>query len=126
MGGRRRPRRGRPGAPVGPAGASTVDGGGAVVHGPLAPVTRRSVQAAACLLLLAFAVGVPPFLPGAWSSAARSPVFLGVAWASFALGALVVLRLPTRTAVTLILAGGLLLPAVAVLSPPRSSDDVYR
>jgi hypothetical protein len=53
-------------------------------------------------------------------------MFLGVAWASFALGALVVLRLPTRAAVVLILAGGLLLPAAAALSGPRSSDDVYR
>ena len=86
----------------------------------------RTAGAAAGLLLVVLAVGLPPNLPGAWSSAARSPVFLGVAWAGFALGALLVLRLPARTAVPLILVGGLLLPAAAALSPPRSSDDVYR
>ena len=98
-----------------------------MVRGPVAGVTRLLKTAAVtCLLTVGVAVGLPPFLSGAWSSAARAPLFLGLAWAGFALGALVVLRLPTRTAVVLILAGGLLLPAAAALSPPRSSDDVYR
>src|SRR5262249_4520475 len=126
VGGRRRPRRRRPRAPVGPAGASTVDGGGPVVRGPLAPLTLLRGAAIACLLLVALAVGLPPNLAGAWSRGARAPVFPGLAWAAFGPGAVVVSRLPTRTAVVLIVAGGLLLPAVAVLSPPRSSDDVYR
>ena len=95
-----------------------------MVRGPVAAL--RVWAAVGCLVLLGLAVGLPPNLPGVWSSAARSPVFLGLSWGLFGLGALVVLRLPTRTAVALILAGGLLLPAAAVLSPPRSSDDVYR
>jgi Glycosyltransferase family 87 len=102
-----------------------------VVRGSDAPLStvhsRLSLAGAAgCLLMVGLAVAVPPSLPAPWSSGARAPLFLGAAWAGFALGVLLVLRLPARTAVALVLLGGLLLPAAAALTPPRSSDDVYR
>jgi hypothetical protein len=82
--------------------------------------------AVGCLLLVAAAVALPAWLPEPWSHATYAPGFLAVAWAGFAAGAWLVTRLPVRTAVGLVLAGGLLLPAAAALSPPHSSDDVYR
>jgi hypothetical protein len=45
-------------------------------------------------------------------------LFAGAAWA--------VRRVPRRTAVALILAGGIALCAAALSAPPRTSDDMYR
>jgi hypothetical protein len=56
-------------------------------------------------------------LPGRW------PL---LSWIPFGIGAWHVLRLPRRTALVLILAGGALLPLAASLRPPGSSDDMYR
>jgi len=56
-------------------------------------------------------------LPGRW------PL---LSWIPFGIGTWHVLRLPRRTALVLILAGGALLPLAASLRPPGSSDDMYR
>ncbi len=51
---------------------------------------------------------------------------LGVAWLVFAAGALVVRRLPVRTAVAVILIGGAAMEFAAFSGPPHLSDDVFR
>jgi hypothetical protein len=51
---------------------------------------------------------------------------LGAAWVVFAVGALLVRRLPVRLAVALILAGGVVMEVAAFSGPPHLSDDVYR
>ena len=51
---------------------------------------------------------------------------LGSAWVVFAVGALLVRRLPVRLAVALILAGGVAMEVAAFSGPPHLSDDVYR
>jgi hypothetical protein len=51
---------------------------------------------------------------------------IGAAWLVFAAGAWLVHRLPTRTAVVLIVLGAVGLPLAAAFEPPRTSDDVYR
>ncbi|MFC5856004.1 glycosyltransferase 87 family protein [Streptomyces chlorus] len=48
------------------------------------------------------------------------------AWVLFAGAAWMVRRVPVRTAVALILAGGIALCAAALSAPPRTSDDMYR
>ncbi|WP_412543606.1 glycosyltransferase 87 family protein [Longispora sp. K20-0274] len=50
----------------------------------------------------------------------------GGSWLVFGLAAWLVRGVPTRPAVALILLSGLVLPALAALGPPRSSDDLYR
>ena len=51
---------------------------------------------------------------------------LGSAWVVFAVGALLVSRLPVRLAVALILAGGMAMEVAAFSGPPHLSDDVFR
>ncbi|WP_412542894.1 glycosyltransferase 87 family protein [Longispora sp. K20-0274] len=51
---------------------------------------------------------------------------VGASWLVFAGAVWLVLRVPRRTAVALILLGGLVLPVLAAFAPPRSSDDLYR
>jgi hypothetical protein len=48
------------------------------------------------------------------------------AWVLFAGAAWAVRRVPVRTAVALILAGGIALGVAALSAPPRTSDDMYR
>ncbi len=48
------------------------------------------------------------------------------AWLLFAAGAWLVRRLPVRSAVLLVAAGGVLLPLAALAGPPQTSDDSYR
>ncbi|MCN9241077.1 glycosyltransferase 87 family protein [Streptomyces sp. RY43-2] len=48
------------------------------------------------------------------------------AWVLFACAVWVVRRMPVRTSVALILAGGIALCSVALSAPPRTSDDMYR
>ncbi|MFJ2563234.1 glycosyltransferase 87 family protein [Streptomyces sp. NPDC088770] len=48
------------------------------------------------------------------------------AWVLFAVAAWMVRRVPVRTAVVLILAGGIALCVAALSTPPRTSDDMYR
>ncbi|GIG56826.1 hypothetical protein Lfu02_11980 [Longispora fulva] len=50
----------------------------------------------------------------------------GGSWLVFGLAAWLVRGVPTRPAVALILLSGLVLPVLAALGPPRSSDDLYR
>jgi hypothetical protein len=61
---------------------------------------------------------------------ADGPALLALAvgqWAAFGVGAVLVQRLPRRTAVLLVLAGGALLQLLAATAhDPRRSDDVYR
>jgi len=49
-----------------------------------------------------------------------------VQWSAFAVATLAVRRLPARRVVPWILAGGALLQLLAVLWPPRTTDDFYR
>jgi len=51
---------------------------------------------------------------------------LAAMWLAFAVAAGLVLRLPVHRAVPLIVAGGILLQAIAVAAAPRSTDDFYR
>ncbi len=53
-------------------------------------------------------------------------VLLAVWWMAFAVGAALVLRLPTRTALVAVLVGGAALRLVALAGPPVLSDDLYR
>jgi hypothetical protein len=57
---------------------------------------------------------------------ARRVWFIAAAWLTFAAGALLVRRLPTRYAIALIVAGSAILPLSAAAGEPRSSDDLYR
>jgi hypothetical protein len=68
----------------------------------------------------------PVLLTPQWTGPTRTVVLLAVAWLAFAVGVWLVMRLPRRTAVVLIVAGGVLLPLSAGVGPPRSSDDLYR
>ena len=91
----------------------------------LAPVNRRTVAVVALLATLAAMLAVWPFRP-AGTPASVQPLLIAVAWVTFALAAWLVLRLDQRRAVPLIIAGAIVLPVVAGLGPPRSSDDLYR
>ncbi|MEV6527368.1 glycosyltransferase family 87 protein [Longispora sp. NPDC051575] len=51
---------------------------------------------------------------------------VGASWLVFAGAVRLVLRAPRRTAIALILLGGVVLPVLAASAPPRSSDDLYR
>lgn len=52
--------------------------------------------------------------------------WIGVLWAGFALASWLLLQVPSRLAVPLVIAGGLVLQAVALSVPPRTTDDFYR
>jgi hypothetical protein len=85
----------------------------------------RTTAAVAALAVTSGAIALNPRLP-AGTDPAVGVALIGVAWAAFAVGALLVLRLPVRVATPLILAGGLLVLLSAGFGPPRSSDDLYR
>ena len=53
------------------------------------------------------------------------PLLIG-AWIAFIVAAWLLRKVPRRTAVALILLGGIALQAVAVSAPPRGSNDLYR
>ena len=79
------------------------------------------------LALAALAVAVYRVIhPGAGQPAWHREAFLGGAWALFAAAAWLVRGTPLRTAVLLILAGGLAVQLAAVTGPPINSDDLYR
>lgn len=51
----------------------------------------------------------------------------GAAWVAFALAAVCLLRfLPVRAAIPLVIVGGIALQAIALSTPPQTSDDMYR
>ncbi len=53
------------------------------------------------------------------------PLLIG-AWVAFITAAWLLRKVPLRTSVVLILAGGILVQLAALSAPPRSSDDLYR
>jgi hypothetical protein len=59
---------------------------------------------------------------GSW----RLLAWIGAAWVSFAVGVWAVRRSPRRTAVALVVAGGVLLQLVAMTSLPRLTNDFFR
>jgi len=63
-----------------------------------------------------------PLLEQRWTVLA----LLGVWWVTFAVGAALVLRLPTRTALVAVLVVGAVLRLAALAGPPVLSDDLYR
>ncbi|MFB9449185.1 DUF2029 domain-containing protein [Dactylosporangium vinaceum] len=79
-------------------------------------VTGHRIRAVAAAVALA-ATAAALLLPGRWYLLAFAP---------FAAGAWLVTRLERRTALVLVLLGGVLLPLTAATGPPDSSDDLYR
>ena len=53
-------------------------------------------------------------------------VVLAALWIAFAVGALLVRRIPIRLAGAVILIGGAAMQLAALSAPPHTSDDVYR
>lgn len=95
--------------------------------GPAATAaTTITITATTTGLALVGAVGFAVYGPWTHPGSAGVYVVYGAAWALFALGALLVRRLPVRRAVLLILAGAVVLPVSAAGAPPRTSDDAYR
>ena len=74
----------------------------------------------AAVLGAAFAAGRPN--DARWLLAG----LLAAAWLVFPAAVRLVFRVPARTAVPLIVAGGVLLQVVAIGVPPRSTDDFHR
>src|SRR5262245_52161818 len=56
----------------------------------------------------------------------RSFGLTGLLWAAFAIGCWLLRQVPINSAVRLIVAGGIVLQAVAISVPPRTTDDFYR
>jgi hypothetical protein len=96
--------------------------GGAAQQRPRPGVLAGSVAAVGTA---AAAIALSPRLPPGPDSALEVAL-IGVAWAAFAVGAWLVMRLPVRAAVLLILAGGLAVQLSAGFGEPRSSDDLFR
>lgn len=61
-----------------------------------------------------------------WVGGVGWVLLMAGAWVLFFLAAAAVIRAPKKTAVALIVAGGVGLPLAAGFAPPRSSDDMYR
>jgi len=107
-------------------------------------VSRRPGQLRATLIgaaggllltVLAVLVAQPADLAPTLDGPLRLVTFIGGSWLTYAIGAVLVHRLPLRFAVILIVLGGVALPLVAgfdggdqrgTFGPPRSSDDLYR
>src|SRR6202790_3636815 len=53
------------------------------------------------------------------------PLLIG-AWVAFLTAAWLLRKVPLRTSVAAILAGGILIQLAALSAPPRGSDDLYR
>ncbi|AXI80153.1 glycosyltransferase 87 family protein [Peterkaempfera bronchialis] len=86
----------------------------------------RTLCATALLAALVAVVAVTVRAGGDLGRPAALPYWYAAAWALFAGAAWTVRRVPVRTAVALILAGGIALCAAALSAPPRTSDDMYR
>ncbi|MEV6527890.1 glycosyltransferase family 87 protein [Longispora sp. NPDC051575] len=63
--------------------------------------------------------------PG-WVTQPVTVSLVGLSWVVFGAAVWLLRRAPRRTAVALVLLGGLALPVLAAFAPPRSSDDLYR
>jgi MFS family permease len=103
------------------------------------PSLRRVAPAgAACLVVLVILtvlVAQPAQLITSLDGPVRLVTFVGGSWLAYAVGAVLVRRLPVRWGVVLIVVGGISLPLAAgfaggdqrgIFGPPRSSDDLYR
>jgi Glycosyltransferase family 87 len=85
-----------------------------------------ALSAALVLMLLTALVADPEGLVPDLDGSARLVLLVGGAWLAYAVGAWLIHKLPTRSAIVLIILGGVALPLVASFGPPRSSDDLYR
>jgi hypothetical protein len=85
----------------------------------------RTAAAAAVLAGLVTTVGLVCHPAAGLGTQARA-AGVAAAWLLYAVGAWLVTRVPARAAAVLIVVGGLALPGVAGLAPPRTSDDLYR
>ena len=90
------------------------------------PGRGRVVAAAGGVLLLA-GVLAAAFTAGKPNDARWLLLgLIAAAWLVFPVAVWLVLRVPTRRAVPLVLAGAVLLQVVAIAVPPRSTDDLFR
>ncbi|MCX5214412.1 glycosyltransferase 87 family protein [Kitasatospora sp. NBC_00240] len=92
------------------------------------PVHRRAATLACCLALAALVASSALTVTGGGTLGARRPLY---AWYAvdallFALAVALLRRVPVRQAGRLVLAGSVLVAAVGLLAPPRTSDDAYR
>ncbi|MFC9327031.1 hypothetical protein [Kitasatospora sp. NPDC057015] len=92
------------------------------------PARRSAATAVCCLALAALVVALALTVTGGGTLGARRPLH---AWYAadallFALAVGLLRRVPARRAGGLVLAGGVLVAAVGLLAPPRTSDDAYR
>ncbi|MEV7239203.1 glycosyltransferase 87 family protein [Streptomyces sp. NPDC051020] len=86
----------------------------------------RTLCATALLAALVAVVAATVRSGGDLGRPAALLYWYAAAWVLFAGAAWVVRRVPVRTAVALILAGGIALCVAALSAPPRTSDDMYR
>ncbi|MGW1198683.1 glycosyltransferase 87 family protein [Streptomyces sp. NPDC002536] len=86
----------------------------------------RALGATALLAALVAVVAVTVRTGGDLGRPAALLSWYAAAWVLFAGAAWAVRRVPVRTAMALILAGGIALSAAALSAPPRTSDDMYR
>ena len=83
--------------------------------------------AAICLLLAALAGLVLLVVRPSLNPANVRPLpLIALAWIAFLTAAWLLRKVPVRTAVALILLGGIGIQVAAVCAPPRLSDDLYR
>ncbi|MGW5127306.1 glycosyltransferase 87 family protein [Streptomyces sp. NPDC004069] len=86
----------------------------------------RTLCATTLLAALTAVVALTVRMGGDLGHPAALLYWYAAAWVLFAGAAWVVRQVPVRTAVALILAGGIALCAAALSAPPRTSDDMYR
>ncbi|MFF4795500.1 glycosyltransferase 87 family protein [Streptomyces sp. NPDC001276] len=86
----------------------------------------RTLCATALLAALVAVVAATVRSGGDLGHPAALLYWYAAAWVLFAGAAWTVRRVPVRTAVALILAGGIALCVAALSAPPRTSDDMYR
>ncbi|MFF3733983.1 glycosyltransferase 87 family protein [Streptomyces sp. NPDC002476] len=92
----------------------------------MAGVGVRTLCATALLAALVAVVAATVRVGGDLGHPAALLYWYAAAWVLFAGAVWTVRRVPVRTAVALILAGGIALCAAALSAPPRTSDDMYR
>ncbi|MGW1258281.1 hypothetical protein ACWD5Q_24655 [Streptomyces sp. NPDC002513] len=86
----------------------------------------RTLCATALLAALVAVVAAAVRIGGDLGRPAALLSWYAAAWVLFAGAAWAVRRVPVRTAVALILAGGIAVCVAALSAPPRTSDDMYR
>jgi len=85
-----------------------------------------AVPALAALVLL-LAVVAATLAAGAPNDARwRLLVLIGASWLAFALAIVALRRTPVRAAIPILIVGAIALQALAISTPPRSTDDYYR